>query len=459
MQNDIELAMSHNHSFWQFKYGDYTPNCQLEADQHSADLVIVGGGFTGLTTAREVLRRQPHLKVMVLEGHEVGFGASGRNGGFNMTLFGLEPEVTVQRWGKEKTKSAQAYMKQAVAYVKDLIEQEKLDSDYEHTGMWRVAYSDPQLKRLKKTYELLTELADEGDYMYLNQQLVQEKLNSPNIKGAIFEPGTGVLDPCKHVRNLKKLAEIAGANIYENTSVLKIQRNGSTIQVVTEHASIKTEKVVLATNAWGHLDLGLPRARNRQMPVWTYQIVTDPLTTEEWQTLNWADRMSIEDNRHMIHYMRLTKCGRITMGGGDVGLRYQKSRMDRWHDERIWHRLEQHFRWLFPSLMHKKVHYKWGGAVSVNLDMTPEIGFLGDQRIVFASGCMGHGVSLSQLNGKLIADLVLERDTQLSKFWIVNRKQISLPPGNFLSFAATTSVNNTLKAIDWYQERDIRAKT
>ncbi|UZE95911.1 NAD(P)/FAD-dependent oxidoreductase [Alkalimarinus alittae] len=452
MTDSIAEAMAKNHSFWQYKYGPYTANNPLPKGHYQADVVIVGAGFTGLTAAREVMRDSPGKRVMVLDANEVGFGASGRNGGFNMTLFGMEPETTVMRWGKKKAKEAQRYMQQAVAYVHNLIESENLNSDYEHTGMWRVAYTDNQAKRLKKTYALLSDIAKPNSYEFYDQSKVSEKLNAPQVKSAIYEPETGILDPCKHVRALKQLAEDAGADVFENTLVIDIRKSINGTFIKTNQALIKTKKLILATNAWSHTLTGPKKIQNRQRPAWTYQIVSEPLTDEEWKTLGWQDRMSIEDNRQFVHYLRVTTCGRITIGGGDIGYEYDKD-MNRWHDPNIWQALEAHFRWLFPTLKRKKIDYQWGGAISVNFDMTPEIGFIGDNDIIYSTGCIGHGVSLTQLNGRLIADLVSGIGSDLSKFWIVNRNAVPVPPGNLLPYLGVKAVVGAFKGVDWYEER------
>jgi glycine/D-amino acid oxidase-like deaminating enzyme len=457
MSDSVLEAMTKNYSFWQHKYGTYTANGSLPKGQYQVDVLIVGAGFTGLTAAREIMRDTPEKKVMVLDANEIGFGASGRNGGFNMTLFGMEPETTVMRWGKKKATEAQSYMQRAVAYVHNLIENENLDSDYEHTGMWRVAYSDSQEKRLKKTYALLTDIAKPNSYEFYDQSKVKEKLNAPQVRAAIYEPETGILDPCKHVRALKQLAEDAGAEIYENSPVIDIRKDSNGTIVKTSQAQIHAKKLILATNAWSHTLTGPKKIRNRQRPAWTYQIVSERLTEEEWKMLGWQDRMSIEDNRQFVHYLRITKCGRITLGGGNIGYEYGKD-MDKWHDPKIWQALEAHFYWLFPTLKHKKIHYQWGGAVSVNLDMVPEIGFIGDENIIYSSGCIGHGVSLTQLNGRLIADLVSGIDSEISKFWIVNRNALPLPPGNLLAFIGVKAITGVLKGIDWYEERGLKAQ-
>ncbi|MDX1695818.1 MAG: FAD-dependent oxidoreductase [Ketobacteraceae bacterium] len=455
---ELEDAMMKNHSFWQYKYGDYSANPPLAPGSYETDVLVIGAGYTGLTCAREVRKDDKTKRVMVLEANEIGFGASGRNGGFNMTLFGVEPELTLLRWGKEKTREAQTYMQQAVQYVKDLIESENLDSDYEHTGMMRVAYTDKQARRLKKTYKLLCDITKPGSFEYYNGEEVQKRLNCPHIKGAIYEPETGILDPCKHVRSLKKLAEREGAEIYENTKVISISKDNASAIVQTDGATIRAKKLVIATNAWTHNLVSSPKVANLQAPIWTYQIVTDPLTPEQWKSINWEKRMSIEDNRQLVHYTRITKCGRITMGGGSIGIEYNDKKMDLWKNEQTWADLEAHLKWLFPVLKDIKVHYKWGGCVSVNVDVTPEIGFIGNSNIIYATGCIGHGVSLTQLNGRLIADLVLEKDTSLSRFWIVNRKAIPIPPGKILRYTGAKLVEGILKGFDYYEEGNLKKK-
>ena len=455
---NLNEAMTNNQSFWQYKYGHYSTNNPLEQGCHETDVLVIGAGYTGLTCAREIRKDDKTRRVMVLDAHEIGFGASGRNGGFNMTLFGVEPEVTLLRWGKEKTREAQAYMQSAVQYVKNLIDSENLDSDYEHTGMLRVAYTDKQVRRLKKTYQLLTDISRPGTVVYYDGDEVQKRLHCPHVKGAIYEPETGMLDPCKHVRSLKMLAEREGAEIYENTRVVGISRQCGSSEVQTDAATITAKKLVIATNAWTHTLKSSPKMVNVQAPVWTYQIATEPLTPEQWKGINWTDRMSIEDNRQLVHYTRITQCGRITMGGGSIGVEYSDNKMALWKDEKTWDDLENHLKWMFPALKNIKVDYKWGGCISANMDMTPEIGFIGGSNIIYATGCIGHGVSLTQLNGRTIADLVLEKETNLTRFWIVNRKAIPVPPGKILRFAGAKTIEGILKTVDRYEEAGLKPR-
>jgi len=438
-------------SFWEDQHTQPRESqYQAIAENLNIDVAIIGAGFTGLSTAREIKKDQPSLSVAVLESRYVGYGASGRNGGFNMTLFGLEPEITILRWGKQKTIDAQNYMTKAVNYVHDLVREHKLDSAYEHNGMLRVAYSDAQLKRLENSLELFEKLGIRGNYAFRNERDIQRNIHSPRFRAGVYEKNSGILNPFKHVLALKKLAENIGVEVYEGTPVLHIERENAAIKLHTPNGIVTCKKLVIAVNAWSGKIRGLPRIRSRQTPVWTSQVVTQKLSNQQWADIGWKGREAIEDNRQLIHYFRRTACGRFTMGGGNAAFPAKNS-IGKMQTARVWQDLETHIKWLFPALGNISMDYKWGGPVSVNLDMTPEIGFIGDKRIVYAAGCIGHGVSLTQLNGRTIADLILEKKTDLTDFWIVNRKAIPWPPNPIGSLAIRT-ITGGLKLWDKFEE-------
>lgn len=440
-------------SFWARQIGPYEPGLPLRGSL-DVDLAIVGAGFTGLNTAREFCDSHPGASVAVLESAVVGYGASGRNGGFNMKLFGLEPEVTVLRWGRERMVAAHHFMARAVSFVRDLVAKHDLESDYRHCGFARVSYNERQLRRLEKTLDLYRRLGIDQDLRRLSAEELRGQIHTDRYQGGLFETESGILNPCKHVRELKRLAEKAGARVYECTPVTGIQRQGGRIRLSTPEGEIHAEKLVLATNAYSRLVPDLPRIRSRQAPVWTFQVVTEPLSNAQWESIGWAERQSFEDNRQLIHYFRPTVDGRITMGGGDVATPYGDG-LDRDFSPRIWRHLEDHLRWIFPQLRGLGFEYRWGGPVSVNFDMSPEVGFIGDERIVYATGYIGHGVSMSHLNGRLIADLLAGERTELTDFWIVNRKAIPWP-GEPLSYLGKMLVRSALRAWDLIEERGLR---
>lgn len=449
MVNNIQNTYA-DKSFWLRDYGFYQPNKPLGADI-KADVCIIGGGFSGLSTAYEFKKINPNATVVVIESAVIGYGASGRNGGFSMKLFGLEPEITVLRWGEKKTIEAHQYMMKAVKHVQELVNEHGFDSDYRHPGLFRVAYSDRQIKRLDKTYTLFQKLGIDHDMSWYHQAALANGFKSDRFQAAIYESETGLLNPCKQVRELKRICLQLGVEVYETTPAIDIKESKS-IQITTPKGSVNSEKLVIATNAYSHI-LPSTKLKKRQLPVWTYQVITEPLTDAQWQSIGWQCKQAFEDNRHLVHYFRPTVDGRITMGGGGIDVAYGDN-MDKDVNVKAWQHCEAHLKWLYPQLQNLQIANKWGGPTSVNLDMTPEIGYLNSERIIYTCGYIGHGVSLSHLNGKLIAQLLSGQDSDLTDFWIVNRKAIHLP-GKTLSWCSAKVLGASLNLADKFDERHL----
>jgi len=443
-------------SFWARDYGPYSPNPSL-AESINADIAIVGGGILGLNTAREFKKDNPNARVVVLESNVIGAGPAGRNAGFTTTLFGLEPQVTKLRWGKQKTADACRYAIKTVNYTRQLIEDNKLASDYEHPGLLRIAYTKPQIKTLEGAYKIFEEVgvAEEMGFRWWSKEDLRNEFNSPLFITGLSDPHCGLLHPCKHIRELKRLAMEVGVEIYELTPAQKIERQANEVVLSVPAATVHAEKVVLATNAYTHLLKGLRGTRLRQFPVWTAVIVTEQLTEEQWASVGWTNRWGFEDARQMIHYVRPTADGRILIGGQEFWTPWGFHRdMDHDNAPDIWRRLEAHLKLMFPSLREVKVAYRWSGPCSITFDMAPEVGYLEGERIVYWTGGFGHGVAIAHLNGRLVADLLNGNKTELTDFWIVNRKAIPLP-GIFLSYTGSLVGCQLLKWVDSWQQRSI----
>ena len=434
-------------SFWLATYGPYTPNPALKGDL-TVDVAIVGGGFTGLTTAYNLCEQAPGIQVALLESEVIGYGASGRNGGFSMTLFGLEPAVTKMLFGHQKTVEAHQYMERAVDYVDDLVKRHGLKSDYEFPGFLRAATTPGYVKRIQHDLEILTSLGISG-IEWIDTEAIRAQVDSPRFLGGWWEPRCGLLNPAKHARELKRLALEVGAQIYEGSPVIQIQP-GDKFVLTTPEGEVKSDKLVLATNAYSHL---IPQLRSKQVPAFTHMVITEPLTPPQLEPIGWKGRQGIEDARNLVHYFRLTADNRLAMGGSDVSIVYGGD-MDGDLSERIFADLERDVVWLFPSLKGVRFSHRWGGPVSVTLDMAPAIGYIGDKRAVYSLGCVGHGVSMTHLNGKTLSDLVLERQTDLTEVWFVGRRTIPWPPEP-IRLAVSHAIRGYLRLEDAFYERKL----
>jgi glycine/D-amino acid oxidase-like deaminating enzyme len=408
-------------SFW-MTTRPYRPGPPLQGDLE-VDVAIVGGGFTGLASAYFLKRDEPGLRVAVLEGEVVGFGASGRNGGFNMTLFGLTLSITALRFGKARAREAHHYMERAVDTLRDLVRDLGLDCDYEHPGFLRVATSENYRKRILHEIELAHRLGLEG-IEWIDAERLRGEVRSPLYLGAWWEPRCGILNPAKLAWAWKDVIEPMGVRIFERTPARALAREAGRLRLETPGGTVRAGKVVLATNAWSHF---FPRLRRKQIPAWTHIVLTEPLTEAQRREIGWARRQGIEDARDLVHYYRLTADGRLLMGGRDV-TPPRGDDMERDLNPATFAGLERDVVEIFPPLRGIRFTHRWGGPVSVPVDMAPALGYAGDRNVVYSLGCVGHGVSLTHLNGRTVADLVLERKTNLTDVFFVNRRTIPWPP-------------------------------
>ena len=417
-------------SFW-LSTRDYEPNPALEGS-HEVDVAVVGGGFTGLSAAHFLKREEPGMKVALMESQVIGYGASGRNGGFSMTLFGMNLSLTAKRFSREKAKEAHHYMERAVDTLQELIETHRIDCDYEHPGFLRVATSERYRDRILHEIELAESLGLEG-IEWLGQDRLSEEVRSPFYLGAWWEPRCGLLNPAKLAWGWKDVVEGQGVEVYEQTPVVEIRREAKgKIRLTVPWGEVVAKKLVLATNAYSHL---IPQLKRKQAPIWTYIVLTEPLRDEHFQEIGWRNRQGIEDARDLVHYYRLTADNRLLMGGRDVSMAFGRD-MDLDRNEEIFIGLERDVRSVFPALKDISFTHRWGGPVSVPVDLAPALGYLGTQDTVYSLGCVGHGVSMTHLNGKTVADLTLGRRTDLTDTFFVNRTTIPWPPEPFRFLAS-----------------------
>jgi glycine/D-amino acid oxidase-like deaminating enzyme len=420
------------------------------AGELATDVAIIGGGYTGLATAYHLKTAEPSLEVAVLDAETAGFGASGRNAGFVMTLFGASSGLMKALHGKEKLAAAHRYMETAIDALEEMVNEHKIDCDFERSGFLKVATSPVYEARIKSEIELFQSIGAKG-FEWLDAGQVAQRVRSPTFMGACWESHCGLLNPVKWADALRHLAVARGAKLYEGTRVEAVNRAGGKFLVTTPSGTIAAEKVVFATNGYTHL---IPGLASMQVPAFAYIIVTEPLNEAQRALIGWAGREGIEDGRNFMHFYRLTPDNRILAGGGP-GLVPYGGNMDHDSHPKAWAHLERFITTTFPQLAGLRVTHRWGGAFSVTANSTPQIGSLHGGSAVFSIGCTGHGVAMTHMNGRIIRDLVLGRKTELTDLWFVNRRSFPIPPEPIRSLAVRT-VMAGMSLDDWWCERGAR---
>lgn len=409
-----------------------------------ADVAIIGAGYTGLSTAYHLKVADPSLDVAILESETVGYGASGRNAGFVMTLFGASLGLMKALHGAEKVRAAHDYLVKSIAGLEAMLAEHKLDCDYERSGFLKVATSPRYAARIREEIAQLEALGIEG-YRWLNVGELAGRVRSPSFLGACLEPGCGLINPRKWVDALAGLALGSGARLYEQARVETVRRENGRFHIKTATGTLTADKVVFAANGYTHL---IPGMRSKQLPAFVFIVVTEPLSAEQLATIGWAGREGIEDGRNFMHFYRLTPDNRLLMGGGP-GFVPLGGRMHHDADPAAWKHLEEFIGVTFPGLRGIRIAHRWGGAFSVTADSTPHIGTMHDGAAVFSVGCTGHGVAMTHMNGRILRDLVLGRQTELTDMWFVNRWSMPLPPEPIRSLGAK-AVTAGMAIDDWW---------
>ena len=413
----------------------------------SVDVAVIGAGYTGLAAAYHLKCAEPALEVAVLEAETCGFGASGRNAGFVMTLFGASLGQMVAQHGKARMHAAHEFMQGAIDALAATIAGHKLDCDFERSGFLKVATAPAYVARIRKEIATVESMGVEG-FEWLDADAVRERVNSPTFLGGCYEAGCGLINPVKWVDALRRIAVAKGARLFEGTRVETVQREGGSFRLTAARGTVRAQKVVFATNGYTHL---IPGMRFKQIPAFAYIIATEPLSQEQRAALRWAGREGLEDARNFMHFFRLTPDNRLLAGGGP-GVVPFAGNMHHDASPKAWAHLASFIATTFPVLRGIRITHRWGGAFSVTLNSTPQIGTLHGGAAVYSVGCTGHGVAMTHQNGAILADLVLGRRTELSELWFVNRRSLPFPPEP-LRFLGTKAVTGMMALDDWWCER------
>ncbi len=389
----------------------------------SADLCVIGAGFTGLWTALLAKETDPGLDVVLLEAGETGSGASGRNGGFTDHCLTHTFENGLARWPEElETLIRLGY--ENLDAIEETVRRHQIDCDFQRSGEMTVAVEPYQLAGMA---EMPAQAARYGlQVQYLDQGQTRALVNSPTYLGALYDPKTVMLDPARLAWGLRRACLGRGVRLFERTPAQGLEEEAGKILVRAPAGAVKADRVALATNAFPPL---LKRLRSYIVPVYDYALMTEPLTQAQRASIGWQKRVGVGDAANQFHYYRMSADGRILWGGYDAV--YYRNNGFGPHLEtnaESFGRLADHFFQTFPQLEGLRFTHAWGGAIDTCARFNVFWGRAFGGRLIYAMGYTGLGMGASRFGAQVILDLLNGEDNERTRLRMVREKPLPFPP-------------------------------
>ncbi|TDQ02311.1 MULTISPECIES: NAD(P)/FAD-dependent oxidoreductase [unclassified Leifsonia] len=414
---DRALRGAKNVSFWLDDPRRPAARSALSGDV-SADLLVVGGGYCGLWTALLAKERKPDLEVVLVEGKEVGWAASGRNGGFVEASLTHGSENGERYFPAELETLDRLGMENWVEFAADL-KRHGIEAEYEATGVLTVATEPHQVSALREAAGEHSEFLDEG--------ALRRYVTSPLFRAGLFErDGEALVHPALLAWGLKQACLSLGVKIYEHTPVRGLSDERDRVRATTSGGVVSARRVVLATNGFPSL---LRRNRFRTIPVYDYALMTEPLSEEQLEAIGWTERFGMTDSSRQFHYYRKSADNRILWGGYDA-VYHPGGRIKPSYDVRdeTFRRLADHFLRTFPQLGDITFTHAWGGMIDMSSRLVAFHGTAMGDKVAYSSGFTGLGVAATRFAAKVMLELLDGADTEITRTRLVRTKPLPIPP-------------------------------
>ncbi|MER6099274.1 FAD-dependent oxidoreductase [Streptomyces sp. NPDC001728] len=390
-------------SFWYAQEGAPAPREPLPGDI-TADVCIVGGGYTGLWTAYYLKKAVPFLNITVLEAKFCGYGASGRNGGWLYNgIAGRDRYAKLH--GHEAAVRLQHAMNATVTEVVDVCEQEKIDADLHQGGVLEVALSPSQLARLKAFHAAEVDFGETDRELYGARETA-ERIRVAGAVGSSWSPHGARLHPVKLVQGLADAVEALGVTIHESTPVTEIKPK----HALTPYGTVRAPYVLRCTEGF---TASLAGQRRTWLPMNSSMIATEPLSDEQWASIGWDGRETLGDMAHAYMYAQRTADGRIALGGRGVPYRFgSKTDNDGRTQPQTIEALREILVRFFPQLAGVRVDHAWSGVLGVPRDWCATVTLDRSTGLGWAGGYVGSGVATANLAARTLRDLIQQDSGQ-----------------------------------------------
>ena len=414
---------------------------QLHIDT-SADLVIIGGGFTGLWAAIEARLRDPAREVVLLDMEQIAFGATGRNGGF------LEPSLThglengLARYPVDEMRTLLRLGNENYAQIADFIRANHIDCDLQEHGVIWAATAPYLAEAIPEIVALHQEWGQ--DTIPLSADDLRAEVNSPVYYGGVWSRGEGgLVDPARLAWGLLGVALELGVRVHERTRVTSLVDAGARVAVQTTGGSILARKVLHATSAYPGV---ISEIRRYVVPVYDYVLMSEPLTEAQRAAIGWRTRFGLADGDNQFVYSRMTADNRILYGGWDAV--FHRKGVDPSFDQReASHRfLAERFFRTFPQLEGLRFTHRWGGAIDSCSRFAVFFNTTHGGKVAYAAGYTGLGVGASRFGARTVLDLVDGLQTERTELRLTKKRPVPFPPEPLRSAVITFTQREIARA-------------
>lgn len=412
----------------------------------SADVAIVGAGYTGLWTAYYLQQIDPTLRIAIVEAEVAGFGASGRNGGWASALFPIGPDAMARQHGREAAIEMKRAMFATVDDIGRVATTEGWDIDWAKGGTIVAARTPLQWATAQQDVADSAAWGFGADLTLLTADEARSRMNATDMLGATYTPHCAAIQPARLVRHLARTVRDRGALIFEGTRAISIEPGA----VRTSGGTVRARTVVRATEGYTK---DLARMKRTLAPVYSLMLATEPLSADLWDDIGLAERETFSDGRHLIIYGQRTADGRIAFGGRGAPYYFgsritpQQDRNRAVHAE-LWRVLVD----LFPALSGTRVTHTWGGPLGVPRDWWASCGLDRTRGLAWSGGYVGDGVGTAHLGGQTLADLITDSSTPRTELpWVGHQSPLWEPEP--LRWVGTNVGLRVMTRADEYEDR------